>query len=109
MPTDPVFKLVPDDCEEHIASIYTQLGSPEVCHDTFWDVYNKLREAVDSEIIFLSCNGRLELEEVHSLYPDVEPHMPLHHLHACEFGVDGVPAGQTCEGEADLFIYFLSF
>ena len=41
--------------------------------------------------------------------PDVEPQLLLNHLCACEFGIDGIPAGQTCEGEADLFIYFLWF
>ena len=109
-PAIPVFKLVPDGCGEHFASIYMQLGSPEVCHDTFWDVYNKVREAVDPEILFQSCDSRFE--EVHaSSDPDVEPaepQLPLHHLRACEFGVDRIPAGRTCEGETGPFIYFLS-
>jgi hypothetical protein len=93
-----------------MTSIYLQLGCPEVSHDTFWDVYNRLREAVDSEFLFQSCNGMLEVHaSSDESDPDVEPQLPLNHLRTYEFGVDGIPAGQTYEGEADLFIYFLSF
>jgi hypothetical protein len=87
-----------------------QLGSPEVCHDTFWDVYSWLREGVDSELLIQSCNGMLEAHaSSDELDPDVEPELPFNHLRACEFGVDWIPAAQPCEGEADLFIYLLSF
>jgi hypothetical protein len=104
-PINPVFKLTPNGCEEHIASIYMQLRSSEVCHYTFWDIHNKLWEAVDSEIIFQSCNGGLEPKEVHSsLDPNVKLQLPLHHLHACKSSVDGIPAGWTCEGEGDLIV-----
>lgn len=100
-PSDPVFKLVPTTCEEHISLVYAQLGSPEVCFDSFWNVYNQLRDAVDPELLFQSSTNTFDEEDASEKScedPDVDQ-LPLRHLRACEFGKDGIPAGQTIEGE----------
>ena len=38
----PVFQLVPLAFEEQVKILYTSLGKPAVCFQTFWDVYNQL-------------------------------------------------------------------
>ena len=97
-----MFDLVPPSCNKHISSIYAQLGHPQVDFHSFWDVYNQLRDAVDAEFLFCSSNGTFP-EELAGI-PDSEddPELPLPHLRACQFGENGVPAGQIIEeGEAD--------
>lgn len=104
-PTDPVFSLVPTRCEEHISSVYAQLGGPEVGFDTFWDIYNQVRDAVDSEFLFESSIGDID-EETSS--EDSDPNQPpLQHLRACEFGENGIPPMQY-EGEAYCSAFFLA-
>lgn len=68
-----------------------------MCFDSFWDVYNRLRDAVDSEFLFQSNNGLFNEE---SASGDNVDRLPLHHLRPCEFGKDGIPDQQSvCEGE----------
>ena len=45
--TDPIFELIPQECDKHISSVYAKLGSPGVNFSSFWDVYNQLCNAVD--------------------------------------------------------------
>jgi hypothetical protein len=98
-----VFDLVPLSCNEHISSIYAQLRHPQINFESFWDVYNQLREAVDEEFLFHSSTGTFPKE--YTGIPEDDPNaeeLPLSHLHSCQFGEDGVPAGQIIEeGKAD--------
>jgi hypothetical protein len=71
--------------------------------DSFWDVYNQLRDAVDSEFLFQSSIGAFDEESTSkdSDTVDIEQ-LPLSHLRPCEFGKDGIPAEQVIhEGIAD--------
>jgi hypothetical protein len=101
-----VFDLVPPSCNNHISSIYARLGHPEINFHSFWDVHNQLRDAVDAEFLFHSSTGAFPDE--HTGIPKDDPdvaeaaELPLSHLRSCQFGEDGVPAGQIIdEGEAD--------
>jgi hypothetical protein len=102
---DPVFSLVPTQCEEHISLVYVQLGSPEVGYHSFWDVYNQLRDAVDSEMLFESSLDPVDEDDVSDALDANQP--PLQDLEPCEFGQNGVPAMQH-EGRADSFLPFCS-
>jgi hypothetical protein len=64
--------------------VYAQLGSPEVEFDSFWHVYNLLRDALDSEYLFQSSVGVFD-EENTSRDSDIDQ-LPLHHLRGYEFG-----------------------
>jgi hypothetical protein len=98
-----VFDLVPPDCNKHISSVYAQLGRPQINFHSFWDVYNQLRDAVDTEFLFHSSAGTFP--EGHTGTPEDGPNvaqLPLSHLRSCQLGEDGVAAGQLIEkGEAD--------
>ena len=100
-PTDPVFRLIPAHCEEHIHLVYVQLGSPEVAFHSFWGIYNQVRDAVDSDFLFQSSSGLVEEENAtqdsKSAAPE-RPEPPLQHLQHCEFGENGIPPVQY-EGE----------
>jgi hypothetical protein len=91
-PTDPVFSLVPTQCEEHISLVYAQLGSPEVGYQSFWDVYNQLHDAVDSELLIEPSIGALDEDNI-SEVPDANQ-LPLQHLQPCKFGKNGIPSVQ---------------
>jgi len=109
-PTDPVFSLIPTQCEEHISSVYAQLRSPEVGYHSFWDVYNQLRDAMDLESLFESGNGAINEDDVSKSEPSEVPdanQLPLQHLQPCEFGKNGIPSVQY-EGRADSFLCFCS-
>ena len=98
-PTDPVFQIVPPACEHHISSLYTQLGSPTVNFQSFWEVYNLLRDAVDSDFLFNKATGdTFGKDASDKSYGDLGD-LPLHHLRPCEFGANGVPAVQTIRDE----------
>ena len=72
--------------------------------DSFWDVYNQLRDAVDSEMLFESGNGAVNEDDDVSEVPDaIQP--PLQHLQPCEFGKNGIPPGHY-GGRADPFLPF---
>jgi len=94
-PTDPVFDLIPPDCEEHISSTYAQLGSPEVSFRSFWKIYNQLRSAVDSETLLQAGIGTSD-DDIAPTNTSIDQR-PLSHLRPCEFGEDGIPAGISCE------------
>jgi hypothetical protein len=112
-----VFDLIPSDCNKHISTIYAQLGHPQINFDSFWDVYNQLRDAVDAEYLFHSSTG--VFPEDHTDIAEDDPNnaeLPLSHLCSCQFGEDGVPAERIIEeGEVIvvshlplLLIHFLS-
>jgi hypothetical protein len=103
-PTDPVFNLLPPRCEKHVHSVYVQLGSPEVSFLSFWDVYNQVRGAVDSDLLFQYSSG-IGAEETTTEGRDPEP--PLRNLQPCEFGRNGVPQVQY-ERERHSFFLALS-
>jgi hypothetical protein len=98
-----VFELVPPSCNTHISSIYAQLGQPQIDFHSFWDIYNQLRDAVDTELLFRSSTGTFaeELNGVPEHNPDVAE-LPHSHLRPCRFGEDGVPAGEVAEYSARL-------
>jgi hypothetical protein len=102
--TDPVFSLVPAQCEEHISSVYAQLGSPEVGYHSFWDVYNQLRNTVDSEMLFESGAEAVDEDDVPEIPDANQP--PLQHLQPCQFGANGIPPMQF-EGRVDFLPSFL--
>lgn len=105
-PADPVFELVPPLCEEHISSIYVQLGSPEVSFLSFWNIYNQVRDAVDSDFLFRSSSGTID-EDIGSDGPKLDAcQQPLQHLQPCQFGENGIPPMQY-EGETVLVMCFL--
>ena len=68
---------------------------------SFWDIYNQVRNAVDSDLLFWSSIGVTDEENKRK---DPKPDArqgPLQHLQPCEFGEDGIPPMQH-EGETDL-------
>ncbi len=92
-----MFELIPASCNDHISSIYAQLGHPQINFDSFWDVYNQLREAVDEELLFRSSTG--VFDDTSSDDPD-DAQLPFSHLRPCRFGEGGNPAGRIVdEGE----------
>lgn len=107
--TDPIFDLIPVGCEEHISSVYAELGSPEINISSFWDVYNQVCDAVDSEFL---CRTTADTFPHGESTPDLDgvvEQLPLSNLRPCVFGENGVPAAQIYEGEADiLFLCFTS-
>jgi len=105
-PTDPGFDLVPPLCDEHISSVYAQLGCPDVNFHSFWDVYNQVCDAVDSDFLFRSSIGVID-EENEPEDSELDARQgPLQHLQPCEFGKDGILPMQH-EGETDLVTSFL--
>lgn len=94
-----MFDLVPPSCNKHISSVYAQLGRPQIDFDSFWDVYNELRDAVDAEFLFRSSTGIFP-EEHAGIPEDDDPNnaeLPLSHLRPCRFNEEGVPAEQIIE------------
>jgi hypothetical protein len=66
----------------------------------FWDVYNQVRDAVNSDFLLQSSVGAID-EEDQSEDSESDTHQcPLLHLQPCEFGKNGVPSMQY-EGETD--------
>ena len=102
-----MFDLVPASCNDHISSIYAQLGHPQINFDSFWDVFNQLREAVDEGLLFRSSSGVFD-DTSSSDDPD-NAQLPLSHLHSCRFGEGGIPAGRIVdEGEGDRLTPFFA-
>jgi hypothetical protein len=102
--TDPIFDLIPVGCEEHISSVYAELGSPEINISSFWDVYNQVCDAVDSD--FLCRTTADTFSRYGESTPDSDgmvEQLPLSNLRPCVFGENGVPAAQIYEGEADFW------
>ena len=83
------------DCEEHILSTYAKLGSPAVNFYSFWDVYNKLSDAVDTDFLErTTCGTFVQPTWSHTCTEDdgVVDQLPLSELRPCVFGKNGVPA-----------------
>jgi hypothetical protein len=101
-----VFELVPAACEEHISTTYARLGHPVVNFDSFWQVYNQLRDAVDSDLL-TSTNEDVfpnDTSESHWQPEDRNrDQLPLSHLQPFEFGANGDP------GEQNSFLFFLIY
>jgi hypothetical protein len=100
-PDDPIFDLIPRNCVEHISSAYAQIRSPEVNFDSFWDVYNNLRDAVvfsptDLDSIPQDGSGELNDEPLVS-------GLPFSQLQECEFGANGIPSLVEYGGVLQLF------
>ena len=101
-PDDIVFHIVPPRCEEHISSVYAELGSPGVEFQSFWQVYNQVRNAVDEDFLFEADGGAFDEENASASEEPDANQLPLHHLGPCEFGKNGIPAAKsTREGEAN--------
>ena len=81
------------ECEEHISSVYVKLGSPSVNFYSFWDVYNQLRDAVESDFLATTI-GSTSACRGESVAEDEDEQLPLSYLRPCVFGENGVPAGQ---------------
>jgi hypothetical protein len=68
---------------------------------SFWDVYNQLRPMVDAEFLFQSNIHAVNQDRIQdntSVGSNSEDTgVPLHHLRACEFGQDGIPAANYVE------------
>jgi hypothetical protein len=93
-----VFELVPAACEEHISATYARLGRPVVNFDSFWQVYNQLRDAVDSDVLTSTNEEVLPNDNSHQQPKDRNrDQLPLSHLQPFEFGANGDP------GERDSF------
>jgi hypothetical protein len=73
-----------------------------VGYHSFWDVYNQLRDAVDSELLFESSIGALDEDNISEVPDANQP--PLQHLQPCEFGKNGIPSVQY-EGRAVVAAY----
>jgi len=89
---------VPVECKEHISSVYVKLGSPRVNFYSFWDVYNQLCDAVESDLLARTTIGT-SMRRGESVSEDEDEQLPLSDLCPCVFGENGVPAGQL-SGEA---------
>ena len=89
---------MPVECEEHISSVYVKLGSPRVNFYSFWDVYNQLCDAVESDLLACTTIGT-STRCGESVSEDEDEQLLLSDLHPCVFGENGVPAGQL-SGEA---------
>jgi hypothetical protein len=74
-----------------------------VSFHSFWDVYNQLRDVVDSEFLFQSSEDAVNQEDESS------SEVPLGHLRACKCGQDGIPVAKNIECEASCFPFFLPF
>jgi hypothetical protein len=84
-PGDPIFALVPPGDHDHIATAYTSIGSPAIHFDSFWDVYNALRDAVEDNLL----SGPAAVDRENRGAEDQE--LPLSHLQACTFGRNKIP------------------
>lgn len=87
---------MPLDCGQHIASVYAQIGRPTINFDSFWTVYNALRNAVDSDAL---CHATVDAPEGENVSEGADGSLPLHHLRPCQFGVDGIPAARNENGQ----------
>ena len=68
----PVFQLVPPLFEKHVNMLYTSLGKPAVCFQTFWNVYSQLLTA------FRALPQTVPLAEaLENTDQDVEEEVPL--------------------------------
>lgn len=76
-------------------SIYAELGSPALNFYSFWDVYNQLHDAVDSDFLERTSARHESMSEDE----DTVEQPPLSELRPCVFGENGVPAGWIEEGE----------
>jgi len=90
-------------------SVYAKLGSPGINFSSFWDVYNQLRDAIDSDFLERTTTGTfVRHEESASESEDdgvveqlLDDQLPLSGLRPCVFGENGVPAGGIHEGEVN--------
>jgi len=73
---------------------------------SFWNVYNQVRDAVDSDFLFRSSIGAIDEENGSEDSELGACQRPLQHLQPCEFGGNGIPPMQH-EGETALVTSFL--
>jgi len=89
-----VFELIPAACEEHISTTYARLGRPVVKFDSFWQVYNQLRDAVDSDVLTSTNEDVFPDDNSESHWQPEDRNrdqLPLSHLQPFEFGANGDP------------------
>ena len=102
---DPVFELVPADCEEHISSVYARLGSPEVNFLSFWQVFNLLHEAVNPDFRSMMDGSVSDGKNMSDRGADADE-LPLNHLHPCVLGEGDIPPGNyDSNGESGMLHY----
>ena len=77
--------------------------------ESFWQVYNQVRDAVDEDFLFDAAAATFDDEENASASEEPDANqLPLRHLGPCEFGKNGIPAAQsTRDGEATIYHSFL--
>jgi hypothetical protein len=77
--------------------------------ESFWQVYNQVRDAVDKDFLFNATTATFDDEENASASEELDANqLPLHHLGLCEFGKNRIPAVQsTRDGEATIYYPFL--
>jgi hypothetical protein len=93
-PGDPIFDLVPPIIHEHISAAYNNIGRPAVDFNSFWDVYDWLRDAADVAPLSQAASDALEAQEPDSA-GEVNPLLePYANLQRCEFGKNGIPSLQ---------------
>jgi hypothetical protein len=69
---------------------------------SFWQVYNQVRDAVDEDFLFNATGAAFDDENASAAEEPDANELPLRHLGPCEFGENGIPAAQsTREGEAN--------
>ena len=71
---------------------------------SFWEVYNLLRDAVNSEFLFNKATANTIGEDAPEDSDDDLGDLPLHHLRPCQFGANGIP-DMVNEGK-QFFSYF---
>jgi hypothetical protein len=102
--TDPIFDLIPVGCEEHISSVYVELGSLEINISSFWDIYSQVCNAVNLDFLcHTTADMFLHYGESTPDSDGMVKQLPLSNLHPYMFGENGVPAAQIYEGEVDFW------
>ncbi len=72
---------------------------------SFWQVYNQVRNAVDEDFLFEAAGAAFDEENGSASEEPDANQLPLHNLGPCEFGKNGIPAVQsTREGEANYLL-----
>lgn len=77
---------------------------------SFWQVYNQVRNAVDEDFLFDAAAATFDEENASASKEPDGNQLPLRHLGPCEFGKNGTPAAQsTSEGDANYLSCLSSF
>jgi len=78
-------------------SAYAKLRSPAVNFYSFWDVYNQLCDAVESDSLArTTIVGSTFTRRGEGVSEDLDEQLPLSDLQPCVFGENGVPQAAGC-------------